>query len=86
MKNSDWIDRWSESRIGFHEGTANAALVSYAEEWGVGAGRRILIPLCGKSVDIQYLATRGCEVVGVELATLAVEQFFATVLNAVGSP
>ena len=35
------------------------------------------MPLCGKSLDMVWLAAQGHEVLGVELAPLAVEQFFA---------
>ena len=37
----------------------------------------MLVPLCGKSVDLWWLAERGHQVVGVELAEQAVCAFFA---------
>ena len=37
----------------------------------------MLVPLCGKSLDLVWLADRGHEVIGVELSELACEQFFA---------
>ena len=40
-------------------------------------GGRVLVPLCGKSLDLMWLAGRGHEVTGVELSELACEQFFS---------
>ena len=41
------------------------------------AGTRVLVPLCGKSLDVLWLAQRDLQVVGVELSALAIEAFFA---------
>ena len=41
------------------------------------AGSRVLVPLCGKTLDMHWLAAQGHRVLGVELSSLAVEQFFA---------
>jgi thiopurine S-methyltransferase len=40
------------------------------------AGSHVLVPLAGKSLDMLWLAARGYRVLGVELSSLAVEQFF----------
>lgn len=69
-----WHGRWSEGRIGFHEGAPNAALGRHHER--LGAGRRVLVPLCGKAEDLAFLAAQGHEVVGVELVESAVQAFF----------
>ena len=42
-----------------------------------GAGTRILVPLCGKSLDLAWLHERGHAVLGVELSPIAAEAFFA---------
>lgn len=68
-----WLERWSEGRIGFHEAGGNAALQRH---WRFD-GKRVLVPLCGKSVDLLWLASRGNTVVGVELSDIAVRSFFA---------
>lgn len=69
-----WRARWSEGRIGFHEGRPNALLAQHAQV--LGSGRRVLVPLCGKSEDLAFLAARGHEVVGIELVESAVKDFF----------
>ncbi|EXF43869.1 thiopurine s-methyltransferase [Pseudomonas sp. BAY1663] len=37
----------------------------------------MLVPLCGKSLDLAWLAGQGFNVLGVELSEKAVEAFFA---------
>ena len=70
-----WLDRWATGRTGWHEEDGNAALKSY---WPVNTdAKRVLVPLCGKSHDLVWLARRGHEVVGVELAEEAIHEFFA---------
>ncbi len=51
-----------------------------AQAWpllGLETRARVFVPLCGKSVDMRWLAARGHEVIGVELSPIAVRQFFA---------
>ena len=69
----DWLDRWENGRTGWHEVDGNAGL---REHWNFDRGS-VLVPLCGKSPDLLWLAKRGHEVVGVELAEKAVVEFFA---------
>jgi thiopurine S-methyltransferase len=75
MDHEFWRARWNEGRIAFHEGKANAFLTRHGD-W-LAQCHRILVPLCGKTEDLAYLASRGHEVLGVELVEDAVRQFFA---------
>jgi thiopurine S-methyltransferase len=70
-----WHARWQEGRIGFHEGQPNSFLTTH-HAWLAGC-RRVLVPLCGKTADLAFLASQGHAVVGVELVEDAVQQFFA---------
>lgn len=71
----EWLDRWASGRTGWHEEDGNAGLKSH---WPTSAAvQRVLVPLCGKSADLVWLARRGHEVVGVELAEKAIHEFFA---------
>jgi thiopurine S-methyltransferase len=67
-----WLERWREGRIGWHEDSGNASLKKH---W-CASGRTVLVPLCGKSVDLVWLAAQGNRVIGVELSQIAVEAFF----------
>jgi len=75
MQPEFWKARWSEGKIGFHEGAPNAFLARHASR--IADRRRVLIPLCGKSEDLAYLAAHDHEVIGIELVEDAVRAFFA---------
>lgn len=51
-------------------------LTKYWPSLELPIGSRVLVPLCGKSLDMVWLAAQGYQVLGVELAPVAVEQFF----------
>jgi len=72
-----WQARWARSEIGFHLPEVNPYLQRYWPALGLPEGARVLVPLCGKSLDLAWLAGQGYQVVGVELAQRAVEDFFA---------
>src|SRR3954465_9799823 len=74
MKPDYWLERWQEGRIGFHRPGANPRLVQHANVFKDVV--RVLVPLCGKSVDLEWLAVHGFEVVGVELSEQAAQAFF----------
>jgi thiopurine S-methyltransferase len=72
----NWLDRWRENRIGFHEGEVNRHLNKYLQQFSLAAGNCVFLPLCGKSRDIAWLAEQGYEVIGIEFSELAIEAFF----------
>jgi len=71
-----WLNRWESNQIGFHEPEANRALVEHLGELRLAEGARIFVPLCGKTLDIAWLRSRGFRVAGAELIEMAVEQLF----------
>ena len=73
----NWLTRWREGRIGFHQESPSPLLVECWDRVGAPEGSTVFVPLAGKSVDMPWLAEQGHSVFGVELASLAVEQFFA---------
>lgn len=75
MEPEFWTARWTEGRIGFHEGKPNRYLERNLAR--LAGARRVLVPLCGKAIDLAYLAAHGHEVVGVELVEDAAQQFFS---------
>lgn len=72
-----WHQRWAENQIGFHQSTPTPQLLKHWPALGVAADATVFVPLCGKSLDMAWLASQGHRVLGVELSQLAVEQFFA---------
>ncbi len=76
MDSEYWLERWRAGRTGFHRAEANPRLVEHHERV-LGPTIRVLVPLCGKSADLEWLAVRGHEVVGIELSELAAQAFFS---------
>lgn len=72
-----WHKRWQEKRIGFNQSAVNPLLVNYFDQLDLSTGSRVFVPLCGKSIDMVWLAAQGYDVVGVELVETAVQAFFA---------
>jgi len=77
MEAQFWLDRWSEGVTGFHQERVTPLLPKYWSTLDVAPGARVLVPLCGKTLDMVWLAQQGHPVLGVELSPLAVQQFFS---------
>lgn len=71
-----WHERWQERRIGFHQDRPTPLLLEHWPVLGIEPGTRVFVPLCGKSLDMAWFASRGLEVLGVELSETAVREFF----------
>ena len=76
MKADFWHNRWEKNLTGFHLNEVNPHLKANWASLNLNAGARVFIPLCGKSLDLIWLAAQGHQVVGIELSPLAVEAFF----------
>ncbi|MEX5320350.1 thiopurine S-methyltransferase [Pseudomonas shirazica] len=76
MEPAFWQQRWADNQIGFHQAQVNPYLQKYWPTLGLAPGSRVLVPLCGKSLDLAWLAGQGYRVLGVELSRRAVEAFF----------
>jgi len=72
-----WIERWEQGKLGFHQTRYNTRLQQYWPDLGVAKEGAVLVPLCGKSLDMLLLHEMGYQVVGVELSEIAVEAFFS---------
>ncbi len=77
MNREFWLERWSNDEIGFHQAEVNPWLIRCWPELAVPPGSAVFVPLCGKSLDVRWLAEQGHQVVGVDLAEAAVRGYFA---------
>lgn len=82
MDQNFWLKKWQTNDINFHASETNPALVKYFRQLSLDEGRRVFVPLCGKTLDIRWLLSRGYRVAGAELIETAIEQLF-TELGAV---
>jgi thiopurine S-methyltransferase len=71
-----WHQRWLKGETGWHQDAINPHLQEYWPPPSLAPGARVLIPLCGKSLDMLWLAGEGYRVLGVEISPLGVETFF----------
>lgn len=75
-----WSDKWSKNEVGWHIRRVNPYLQKHFQqmipEANVGnMGSRILIPFCGKTVDMAFLAKCGFRVVGMDGVKKALDEF-----------
>jgi thiopurine S-methyltransferase len=75
MQAEFWHERWRTGQIGFHQTTVDASLRRLWPRLNLGKGRRVFVPLSGKSLDLIWLRDQGYAVVGVELSAAAIEAF-----------
>lgn len=71
-----WLQSWREQRVDFHQKTVNSFLTRFWHNLELDSGCRVFVPLCGKSLDMLWLAEQGHRVIGVELSPIAVAAFF----------
>ena len=84
---SFWSERWETDKIGWHREEINGHLKNHYVKSEKGIFENcvfqkfyerisVLVPLCGKTKDLLWLAEQGCQVIGVEFAEKACEDFF----------
>lgn len=75
--NQAWLSMWRRDQIEFHQTEFSPHLLAH---WPLRQSNqrspRVLVPLCGKSLDMLWLSRHGFEVVGIELSSVAVSAFF----------
>ena len=76
MEAAYWHNRWDNGLVGFHMADVNPYLQKYWPALDIQPGQKVFVPLCGKSVDMLWLAGQGYDVVGVEISPVAIETFF----------
>ncbi|XP_064017118.1 thiopurine S-methyltransferase isoform X2 [Pogoniulus pusillus] len=73
----EWRQKWATGNTGFHKEQVHPLLQKYLDVLLNGrSGLRIFFPLCGKAVEMKWLADMGHNVVGVEVSEQALKEFF----------
>lgn len=72
-----WHARWERGEIGWHLDEINTHLLRYWPALALPASARVFVPLCGKTMDMLWLAGEGHRVLGVEISEIAVRELFA---------
>ena len=71
-----WHNRWQTQQIGWHRDAYNDLLTKHWGQIGSKKGDEVLVPLCGKSLDMPWFASQGHTVVGLEMVEEAIQAFF----------
>jgi thiopurine S-methyltransferase len=71
-----WHERWEKDEIAFHMKEVNPMLIKHFSKLALKIQKRIFIPLCGKTLDIQWLLSKDYKVVGIELNEDAIKDLF----------
>lgn len=77
MDHDFWLGRWQNGEIGFHQPKVQPALKAHWPRLTLQHSATVLVPLCGKSVDMTWLAEQGHRVIGSELSERAIDAFFS---------
>ncbi|CAK2481608.1 Thiopurine S-methyltransferase [Vibrio crassostreae] len=72
-----WHNKWAANQIGFHLEDVNPLLIKFWKKTEPSYEKSVFVPLCGKSEDLIWLASKHEEVQGVELSQIAVRAFFS---------
>ncbi|XP_015263273.1 PREDICTED: thiopurine S-methyltransferase [Gekko japonicus] len=73
----EWMKKWQLRNIGFHNEQGHLLLKKYLDIFLNGrSGLKIFFPLCGKAVEMKWLADMGHHIVGVEISETALKEFF----------
>ena len=75
-ENNLWLEKWEKREIGFNQNRVNEFLIKYFKKLNLEKNANILVPLCGKSIDITWFLSEGFSVTGIELSEIAVEELF----------
>ncbi len=76
MEHEFWHERWASGQTAFHQPEVNGHLTTFWPRLSHPTNTDVLVPLCGKSLDMIWLAGQQCRVIGVELSQQAVDAFF----------
>lgn len=77
MEKEYWLNKWLSKDIAFHEQNINPDLITHIHALNLHPGDSILVPLCGKTKDMIWLANEGFNIIGIELSPIACSEFFS---------
>lgn len=75
MDSSFWHKCWERNTLGFHQSDVHPLLVKYFKQQLLPSDQHVFVPLCGKTLDMAYLA-QFMKVTGNELSAIACRDFF----------
>ncbi|MDO5611463.1 MAG: thiopurine S-methyltransferase [Pseudomonadota bacterium] len=71
-----WKTRWQHGETGWHRQEVMPLLQKHWPALAARAGEQVLVPLCGKTLDMPWLAAQGHPVLGIEISAHGIAAFF----------
>lgn len=75
MQADFWHEMWESGVVGFHQKEINRFLRDFWPRLSLRGDEQVLVPLCGKTLDMLWLRDLGHDVIGVELSQKALDEF-----------
>ncbi|GAA6134803.1 thiopurine S-methyltransferase [Oceaniserpentilla sp. 4NH20-0058] len=77
METEFWLSKWQKNEIGFHLAKPHPWLVEFWPRFTQDStAKNVFIPLCGKTLDIDYLLQKGHNITANELSEDAIKAMF----------
>lgn len=76
MEISYWKARWQKDKTGWHMNRIYPHLPDFWPGLQLSKGATVLVPLCGKSLDMLWLKNQNYDVIGIEVSEKAAKEFF----------
>lgn len=73
MEISYWQSRWIKGNTGWHMDEVFPPLKNYWHHLQLAHGATILVPLCGKTLDIEWFVGQAYYVIGIDVSEKAIE-------------
>ncbi|MGY0504300.1 thiopurine S-methyltransferase [Luteimonas sp. e5] len=71
-----WQGRWTRGETGWHREEVMPLLARHWSALQPRQGEQVLVPLCGKTLDMPWLAAQGQRVLGIEISRTGIDAFF----------
>ncbi|MCB0272149.1 MAG: hypothetical protein KDD46_03965 [Bdellovibrionales bacterium] len=69
-----WKKRWLSGDIGWHQNEVHPLLVKYYDAYSLRNENHFFFPLCGKTLDVDWILQKGHQVTCVEISEIAIEE------------
>lgn len=73
MQAEFWLEKWAQPNPGWIQEKTNSRLIRYWSSLGLDANAPVLVPLCGDSIDMDWLVASGHRVCGADLSLTAIQ-------------
>lgn len=78
MDRAYWEEVWRNNDLGFHQSQVNRHLQRFWQRLELTPTSRVFVPLCGKSLDMDWLLSEGHEVIGADISEKAQQEYLKT--------